>query len=40
MITLLIIETLTLAVFLVLDVIAFYVTFEAVLIPLFLLVGI
>lgn len=40
MITLLLIETLTLAVFLVLDVIAFYVTFEAVLIPLFLLVGI
>ena len=38
--TLLVIETLTLAVFLVLDVIAFYVTFEAVLIPLFLLVGI
>ena len=40
MIILLIIETLTLSVFLVLDVIAFYVAFEAVLIPLFLLVGI
>lgn len=37
---LLIIESLLLAVFMVLDAISFYVAFEAVLIPLFLMIGI
>lgn len=40
MITLLIVESLTLLVFIVLDVLAFYVAFESVLIPLFLMIGI
>lgn len=40
MIAFLVLEAFTIAVFIVLDVIAFYVAFEAVLIPLFLIVGI
>lgn len=40
MITLLVVESLTLLVFIVLDVLAFYVAFESVLIPLFLMIGI
>ena len=40
MIAFLVFEAFTIAVFVVLDVIAFYVSFEAVLIPLFLIVGI
>jgi NADH-ubiquinone oxidoreductase chain 4 len=40
MIAFLVFEAITIAVFIVLDVIAFYVAFESVLIPLFLIVGI
>lgn len=40
MISFLVFESFTILVFVVLDVVAFYVAFEAVLIPLFLIVGI
>ena len=40
MIAFLVLESLIILVFIVLDIIAFYVAFESVLIPLFLIVGI
>lgn len=40
MISFLVFESFTILVFVVLDLVAFYVAFEAVLIPLFLIVGI
>jgi NADH-ubiquinone oxidoreductase chain 4 len=40
MIALLLLETLLIAVFVVLDLLLFYVFFEAVLIPLFLIIGV
>ena len=40
MIAFLVLESLMILVFIVLDIIAFYVAFESVLIPLFLIVGI